>query len=100
MKRHGVVVGKTAAMRKRLLALAVVALGLIGPSVAGAGAARPPRPKRVDPPASVPDRFQPRSSRSAAVRKHLTALPTWTGSFVSGGVTYPYTMVGTDPAAG
>ena len=91
-------------MRRRLLAgslvgFVVVLLGFVGDSAGGASGA-PPRPKRVDAPASVPDGFQSRSSRNAAVRKHLTALPTWTGSFVSGGVTYPYTMVGTDPAAG
>lgn len=27
-------------------------------------------------------------------------VPTWSGSFTSGGRTYPYVMVGTDPAAG
>jgi hypothetical protein len=27
-------------------------------------------------------------------------VPTWSGSFTSGGTTYPFTMVGTDPAAG
>jgi len=28
------------------------------------------------------------------------SVPTWSGSFTTGGTTYPYTMVGTDPAAG
>src|SRR5579859_7467572 len=28
------------------------------------------------------------------------ALATWTSSFVSGGITYSYTMVGTDPTKG
>jgi hypothetical protein len=28
------------------------------------------------------------------------SAPTWSGSFTSGGTTYPFTMVGTDPAAG
>jgi len=28
------------------------------------------------------------------------SVPTWSGSFTTGGVNYPYTMVGTDPAAG
>jgi hypothetical protein len=27
-------------------------------------------------------------------------LPNWTGSFVTNGVTYPYTMLGTDPSLG
>ena len=30
----------------------------------------------------------------------VTTVPSWTGSFTTGGATYPYTMVGTDPAAG
>lgn len=29
-----------------------------------------------------------------------TSIPVWTGSFVFNGSTFPYTMVGTDPAAG
>jgi len=29
-----------------------------------------------------------------------TTLPNWTGSFVDAGVTYPYTMLGTDPSLG
>jgi hypothetical protein len=28
------------------------------------------------------------------------SVPTWSGSFTTGGTAYPYTMVGTDPAAG
>jgi len=28
------------------------------------------------------------------------SVPTWSGSFTTGGTTYPFTMVGTDPAAG
>ena len=28
------------------------------------------------------------------------SVPTWSGSFTSGGTAYPFTMVGTDPAAG
>ena len=33
-------------------------------------------------------------------RRHATVLPTWNGSFTSGGKTIPYTMVGTNPALG
>ncbi len=33
-------------------------------------------------------------------RRHATVLPTWNGSFTSGGMTIPYTMVGTNPALG
>jgi hypothetical protein len=33
-------------------------------------------------------------------RRHATVLPTWNGSFTSGGKTVPYTMVGTNPALG
>jgi hypothetical protein len=29
-----------------------------------------------------------------------TSVPTWSGSFTTDGTTYPFTMVGTDPAAG
>jgi len=31
---------------------------------------------------------------------NAASVPTWSGSFTSGGTTYPFTMVGTDPAAG
>lgn len=35
-----------------------------------------------------------------SIAPNATTIPHWQGSFTSGGVTYPYTMVGTDPAAG
>src|SRR5215813_13843692 len=31
---------------------------------------------------------------------NAVSVPTWSGSFTTGGTTYPFTMVGTDPAAG
>jgi len=31
---------------------------------------------------------------------NAVSVPTWSGSFTSGGTTYPFTMVGSDPAAG
>ena len=31
---------------------------------------------------------------------NAVSVPTWQGSFTTGGTTYPFTMVGTDPAAG
>jgi hypothetical protein len=30
---------------------------------------------------------------------NAVSVPTWSGSFTTGGTTYPFTMVGTDPAA-
>jgi hypothetical protein len=33
-------------------------------------------------------------------RDHLTTIPHWTGEFSYHGITYPYTMVGTDPKKG
>jgi hypothetical protein len=48
----------------------------------------------------VADAFQSRQSRVDAVRYRRLGLPTWNGSFVANGANQPYTMVGTDPAAG
>src|SRR5262249_28430241 len=31
---------------------------------------------------------------------NAVSVPTWSGSFTTGGTAYPFTMVGTDPAAG
>src|SRR6516225_104698 len=31
---------------------------------------------------------------------NAVSVPTWSGSFATGGTTYPFTMVGTDPASG
>jgi hypothetical protein len=39
----------------------------------------------------------PRGSAHAAMRAPATNVPLWSSSFVSGGVTYPFTMVGANP---
>src|SRR5258708_22958878 len=46
---------------------------------------------------TVPANF---TAPAGAATTASTPLPVWTGSFVLGGSTFPYTMGGTDPAAG
>jgi hypothetical protein len=80
------------------LAVPVFAAPAVGAAQAGAGASRSRHGS--SPEERAADAFQARQARIAAVRSGHVGLPTWTGSFVSRGTTYPYTMVGTDPAAG
>jgi hypothetical protein len=46
---------------------------------------------------TLPSNF---TAPAGAATTASTSLPVWTGSFVLSGSTFPYTMVGTDPAAG
>jgi hypothetical protein len=81
------------------VALVVASLAAV-PSAAPAGASHPTSTPVTRSEARLADAFQPRQARVDAVRHGRIALPTWTSSFSSGGATHPYTMVGTDPAAG
>jgi hypothetical protein len=93
-------------VRRILIAVAAVAtIGgtlVAGPTVAGAGPGVPhhgPVPVNASE-SRLADAFQSHAARVRAVRHGAIGLPTWTGSFASSGNAYPYTMVGTDPAAG
>jgi hypothetical protein len=91
-------------MQRRILTVAVL-LATLG--VAGDAAARTPRflwgdgTPRFGKPVS-PDVAQARSAAGLLARplSATSTIPLWTGSFTYQGVTYPYTMVGTDPALG
>ena len=88
-------------MKKRLITVGVAAALVVAVFVPRAGAGPVVRERRaVDGTPGLVDGFQSRASRLKAVHDGATGLPTWTGSFQSSGVTFPYTMVGTDPAAG
>ncbi|MGZ4795263.1 MAG: hypothetical protein ACXVJX_09270 [Acidimicrobiia bacterium] len=91
-------------MRRILVTLGAVAVVgstlVASPAAAGARRTGPPFGPITTSESRLADAMQPRRARIDAVRQHRTALPTWSSSFVSNGATYPYTMVGTDPAAG
>jgi len=91
-------------MNKRLITMAVAAGVLVAMWLPRAGADATVAPsahsRGVDGTPGLVDGFQSASSRMNAVHARATGLPTWNGSFPSGGKTYAYTMVGTDPAAG
>ena len=91
-------------MKSRLIALAAFALGV---AVARNAAAGPlflwgeGTPRFGTPATAGP--LLDRNAGSDLLRAQALASPTiplWNGSFSYQGVTYPYTMVGTDPAAG
>jgi len=77
-----------------VVTIVAAACTLAGPSVgaSSAGVTRA-RPRRVDGTAAIMNAL----GRPA---KPLAGLPSWSSSFVFGGTTYPYTMLGTDPHAG
>jgi hypothetical protein len=85
-------------MRKIMRGLAVASTVCAVVFAGNAGATPAPATRPVDNPRVV-DALA-RSVGHQSNRRHATALPTWTGSFTSGGTRYPYTMVGTDPALG
>ena len=92
-------------MRKVLTALGVVLTLVVAtlaatPTAATAGAPPRAKPPLANPEVKAADAFQPRQARKDAVKHGRIGLPMWTGSFAQNGSTYPYTMVGTDPAAG
>jgi hypothetical protein len=91
-------------MKKFVIVWVVIVLGFASFAISGppVGAARrPPGPTRVDGTEAVRKLLgQPAAPRAAASARREKGLPTWSGSFSLGGKTYPYTMLGSDPAAG
>lgn len=91
------------AVRRIVIAFGVTVV-LLGSSLAvppaGARVRSAPRTPVTRSESRLADAMQSRQSRIDAVRQRRTALPTWSSSLVSNGASYPYTMVGTDPAAG
>jgi hypothetical protein len=77
-------------------ALCLAVMGLVGASAAPAAA-------QVTPHRGLPSGARPMSTARAhgsSVRSGTETIKYWSGSFTYQGTTYPYTMVGTDPAAG
>lgn len=61
---------------------------------------RPFQARDVDPKMRIDGTGRMKRERVNPDQDNLTTIPHWTGQFSYGGVTYPYTMVGTNPSLG